>query len=696
MSSNTLNHSARPALQTGLTATGSSQTTAYPLTNNTLHEFTITGASTGCVLPVGTTPSEIAVYNGGISVLSVYPPLGGTIDGNAANSSVSIASGNGATYWAATPTAWHSLQTAATGAGTGTVTSIATGTGLAGGPVTTSGTLSLATIPTLNVLANTTGGTAAPAGVTLSSVIDAALGATQGDVLYRGSGGWAALAPGTSGQVLTSGGAAANPSWAAGGGGGGSGTVNSGTSGQVAYYASRTTAVSGESLTALLDTSIASTQGDVLYRGASTWSALAPGTSGQVLTTGGAAANPSWTTVTGTGTVTSVASGTGLTGGPVTTTGTLSLATIPTLNILANTTGGTAAPAGVTLSAAIDAAIGSTQGDILYRNSSIWTPLAPGTSGQLLTSGGSAANPSWTSASGTGTVNSGTTGQLAYYPSSAAAVSGETLSALIDAAIASTQGDILYRDSSSWLALAPGTSGQLLTSGGAAANPSWTTAAGTGTVTSGTAGQATYYGANGTTVVGNPSYLLPSTTSAIRKAGGCIFSCGSCGAVVSTAAATTIFSGPTNSVGSLTIPSSTLVLGNRLSWTLWGLWGCSLTSTPTISIQYFLNGVAILTQQASTTFTVAQTTVPFYSTIGYMQIQAVGASASAGGIGTINFVNPGGGTLSIAAIPGGGSPQNAITFASNASVLFDIKITFSVSSASNTFMVESFQLFLDN
>ena len=41
--------------------------------------------------------------------------------------------------------------------------------------------------------------------------------------------------------------------------------------------------------------------------------------------------------------------------------------------------------------------------------------------------------------------------------------------------IATTQGDILYYNGSAWVALAPGTSGQSLTTGGASANPSWTT-----------------------------------------------------------------------------------------------------------------------------------------------------------------------------------------------------------------------------
>lgn len=148
---------------------------------------------------------------------------------------------------------------------------------------------------------------------------------------------------------------------------------------------------------------IASTQGDVLYRaaGGTGWVALAPGTSGQVLTTGGAAANPAWATVTGTGTVTSVATGTGLTGGAITTTGTISLAAITSLDILANITGGSAAPIPNTMTAILDATLGSTQGDILYRGASVWQVLAPGTNGQVLTQG--ASTPSW---AGAGSVSS--------------------------------------------------------------------------------------------------------------------------------------------------------------------------------------------------------------------------------------------------------------------------------------------------
>lgn len=149
------------------------------------------------------------------------------------------------------------LITPALGTPTALVGTNITGTasGLTAGNVTTNANLtgvvtsvgnatSFASIATLTLLANITGGSAAPIANTLTAVIDACLGSTQGNILYRGASTWSVLAPGTNGYVLTSGGAAANPAWAAGGGGG-SGTVNSGTTSQLAYYASSGTAVSG-------------------------------------------------------------------------------------------------------------------------------------------------------------------------------------------------------------------------------------------------------------------------------------------------------------------------------------------------------------------------------------------------------------------------------------------------------------------
>jgi len=51
------------------------------------------------------------------------------------------------------------------------------------------------------------------------------IGSTRGSILYRGASGWVALAPGSIGYVLTSGGAGADPTYTASSGGGGSATL---------------------------------------------------------------------------------------------------------------------------------------------------------------------------------------------------------------------------------------------------------------------------------------------------------------------------------------------------------------------------------------------------------------------------------------------------------------------------------------
>jgi hypothetical protein len=58
-----------------------------------------------------------------------------------------------------------------------------------------------------------------------------------------------------------------------------------------------TSALSQNTLTALLDSNFGSTQGSILYRGASAWTTLGPGTSGYYLKTQGSAANPVWASV---------------------------------------------------------------------------------------------------------------------------------------------------------------------------------------------------------------------------------------------------------------------------------------------------------------------------------------------------------------------------------------------------------------
>jgi hypothetical protein len=89
------------------------------------------------------------------------------------------------------------------------------------------------------------------------------------------------------------------------------------------------------------------------------------------------------------------------------------LAPIADKNLLANTSGGSARPIATTLTALIDEALGSSQGNILYRDASAWKVLAPGTSGQFLETLGASANPAWGNAyTNTGIYGDGSDGDV--------------------------------------------------------------------------------------------------------------------------------------------------------------------------------------------------------------------------------------------------------------------------------------------
>jgi hypothetical protein len=75
-------------------------------------------------------------------------------------------------------------------------------------------TTQLANIAATSVLGNNGGVTGAVGTLSASSVLDM-IGSTRGSILYRGASVWTALTPGTAGQLLTSNGAGADPSWAA-------------------------------------------------------------------------------------------------------------------------------------------------------------------------------------------------------------------------------------------------------------------------------------------------------------------------------------------------------------------------------------------------------------------------------------------------------------------------------------------------
>lgn len=82
-----------------------------------------------------------------------------------------------------------------------------------------------------------------------------------------------------------------------------------------------------------------------------------------------------------------------------------------TQRILGRNTSGSGDTEEVTATQALDW-LGSTRGQILYRNATVWTVLSPGTAGQVLTTQGAGADPSWTAAPSGNVPVGGTTGQV--------------------------------------------------------------------------------------------------------------------------------------------------------------------------------------------------------------------------------------------------------------------------------------------
>lgn len=141
------------------------------------------------------------------------------------------------------------------------------------------------------------------------------------------------------------------------------------------------------------DSQFCTTQGSVLYRNGTVWTCLPPGSSGQVLQTQGPNLNPQWAGSGGIGTVTSITAGAGLSGGTITTSGTIAL-----LNPVAVNLGGTGA---ATLAA---------HGVLLGNGTTAVNVATPGVAGTVLQSNGAGADPTWNAVAGTGTVTSITAG----------------------------------------------------------------------------------------------------------------------------------------------------------------------------------------------------------------------------------------------------------------------------------------------
>ena len=218
-------------------------------------------------------------------------------------------------------------------AATGSVTSIASGTGLTGGPITGTGTFAVDVGTTANKVVQLDGSAHLPAvdGSALTNLDPTHLSAA----LATNKGGTNLTSIGTANQILG---------------------VNNGATG-LEYK----TVTAGTGIT--------------VTHGANSVTIAA--------------------TNTNAGTVTSIATGSGLTGGPITATGTVALASVAANTMLANATGAGAVPTAVTATAYLDSAFTTTQGSLLYRNATSWVALTPGTIGYSLQSQGAAANLQW-------------------------------------------------------------------------------------------------------------------------------------------------------------------------------------------------------------------------------------------------------------------------------------------------------------
>lgn len=205
---------------------------------------------------------------------------------------------------------------------TGSVSSVATGTGLTGGTITTTGTLSLDYSSTL----------AGNPGLAANQSVFGATG-----LIFEGA------TANTSEGLLTPANPTADRTWTLPDASGTIALLSTGAALTKTDDANVTLTLGGASATSLLNAAsltlgwtgqlsiarggtngnAAPTAGGLSYGTGTAFAFTAAGTSGQILKSNGAAA-PTWTTPAA-GTVTSVATGTGLTGGAITSTGTLSL-----------------------------------------------------------------------------------------------------------------------------------------------------------------------------------------------------------------------------------------------------------------------------------------------------------------------------------------------------------------------------------
>jgi hypothetical protein len=336
------------ALSASLTGETLASTTLTGTTTNsgTLSGGTITGATVSGYVPTGNIPAGSAGQLVGAtgtaglaSDVTVASPLvlsGGTIGLGtlplADISSSGASSGQCITYSGGS-IVWGSCG----GGGSGTVTSVVAGTGLSGGTITSAGTISLGTVPLSSI--STSGATAsecieyngtlvawASCGTGGGNWTATAVSALSSDlVVTSGTLGVVSTVP--SAGVLVSNGTSVTPATLLGLGLSGT-TLEllnaSGSAGQVVTGASGGVMTFGTLSFSNLGGSATSSQ----------LPSFGTSTAGIVPASGGGTANflradGTWQAPSGSGTVSSVVAGAGLTGGTITSAGTIALGTVP-------------------------------------------------------------------------------------------------------------------------------------------------------------------------------------------------------------------------------------------------------------------------------------------------------------------------------------------------------------------------------
>lgn len=178
-------------------------------------------------------------------------------------------------------------------------TGITTVSGSASDCVLVNGTSSacsgLSSIANNRVLGNVSGSTAVPIAITVDNIFGMIGSLSQGALIYRGASAMQVLGAGTSGQFLKTQGAGANPIWADNPGL--SSILNNRVLGNVSGGSATPTGITVDEILGMIGTP---SQGTMIFRGASAYQNLAPGTSGYFLQTQGAGANPVWAAVSST------------------------------------------------------------------------------------------------------------------------------------------------------------------------------------------------------------------------------------------------------------------------------------------------------------------------------------------------------------------------------------------------------------